>query len=147
MYKVSLLKCSSNSVKILFLLSNTKYMYFTLFLENTKVQPLALVNSTVSYGTKESPRIALYNSTHIGFVTLPQCYLFAVDYGIRCTLDTPYKNLLVNINILNSQNLIPFYVLQNTDYRCTHTESYLRYLYANTYVLNYSCYILAYLNS
>ena len=44
---------------------------------------------------KESPWIALYNSTHIGVVTLPQCHLLASDYGIRRTL---YKNLLKNLN-------------------------------------------------
>jgi len=82
-------------VKILFLLSNRKYMYFTLFLENPKVQALALIISTAPYTTKESPWIALYNSTRTGVVTLPLCHLFASDYGIRRTL---YKNLLKNLN-------------------------------------------------
>ena len=93
--KIGFKKSCHTLVKILFLLSNTKYMYFTLFLENPKVQTLALIISIAPYPTKESPWIALYNSTHTGVVTLPQCHLFASDYCIRCTL---YKNLLKNLN-------------------------------------------------
>ena len=56
-------KTCHNLVKILFLLSNTKYMRFAPKTENTKVQALAPMISITHYATKESPINSLHNAT------------------------------------------------------------------------------------
>ena len=77
--KMDFTKPCQHLVLAMFLLSNGKYMYFAPFLENTKVQPEALIISATHYATKDSPWFALYNATHIGVVTVPQRQLFTVD--------------------------------------------------------------------
>ena len=72
-------KTCHNLVKILFLLSNTKYMYFAPKTENTKVQALAPIISITHYATKESPINSLHNATRTLVVTLLQRDLFTVE--------------------------------------------------------------------
>ena len=72
-------KTCHNLVKILFLLSNTKYMRFAPKTENTKEQPLAPIISITHYTTKESPINSLHNSARFLVVTLLHCNLFTVE--------------------------------------------------------------------